>query len=562
VRRRAAGLALVAIAAASHADAQRIRGALTDSSTHERVPAAVVVLYDSVGHGLARVMANGEGQYSIVRPPNTRTMRVLRIGYRPRDFTVGKADSVVDVRMQPVPSLLGTIQAVDRPFCSNADEGNSALDLWEQARAGLMASLVSREMSPPRIRLRTYRRTLDPTLNSIVTDSIQYRNVVDGRSFVAARPAWVFAEYGYMREDHDGREFYAPDESVLLDPTFAETHCLRAIDGHGPRESQVGIAFDPIQASERDTIVDLAGALWLDRKTYAPHDIEFRYTNLERAGRDAGGEVEFSVMPNGVSMINQWQIRSTIVAYDQPAVPTGLARRTIPRRDRYTTRVLGYQHIGGAIASASWADGKRWQGNLPHIQGVVVDADSAPVANAVVWLFDGRDTVHSGADGRFTFPPMEPGLYTVLASDSALAIEGIYRSSPVTTVVLASQGANVVAKLHPRTEVLPTVCPANSYRPNSGVLFARVVDSLGVGVPTAQIEVETVARGDTTAATRTRQTRMGVTGEDGRFVICGADFTQRLIVRAYKQNRGAGIAIDSWGDEVLSLSLKLKPLKS
>jgi hypothetical protein len=534
---------------------------LTDSATRERVPGAVVILYDSAGRGLSRVIAGADGQYSIGTGPATRSMRVLRIGFRPREIPLSAADSVVNVVLQPIPSLVAGIQATDSRVCDSAADGSSALDLWQQARAGLLASLVSRESAPPRIRLRTYRRTLDPVLKRIEADTTDYRDVVDGRSWVAARPPWVFADYGYMREAGGVREWYAPDEAVLLDPTFAETHCLHAVVGRGPRESQIGIAFDPIVTPERDTVVGVAGALWLDRTTYAPHDIEFHYTNLERDARDSGGDVEFAIMPNGISMVERWQIRAVLLAVDEPVAPANLAKRDVPRRDRRNARVLGYRHIGGEIASAVWPDGKHWEGNLPSIQGTVLDADGTPVANAVVWTLDRRDSARTDAAGRFKFPPLAPGLYRVVASDSALAVEGIFRALPTPAVVLASKSADITIVMHSRAETFPSVCPAKSYRPGSGVLFARVIDSTGAAVPSAQIEIETVTPGDTTARGRAGQTRVGITGEDGRFVICGADRSRRLIVRAYKGTRGVGMSVDRWGDEVLSLSLTIRPLK-
>src|SRR5262249_7655326 len=159
-----------------------------------------------------------------------------------------------------------------------------------------------------------------------VADTAEFTEVVDARSFVAARAPWSFALYGYMREANDGtRDYYAPDENVLLDPTFADTHCLHPIDGRGPRAAQIGIAFDPLDTPERDRIVDVSGALWLDRATFAPLAIEFHYTSLERQNRDAGGELSFTMMPNGVSMIERWEIRSSMLAFDVPSVPTGLA---------------------------------------------------------------------------------------------------------------------------------------------------------------------------------------------------------------------------------------------
>lgn len=560
MRRRVAGLALVAVAAASHADAQRIRGVLTDSATRERVPSGVIILYDSAGRGLARTIAGPDGRYSIGTGPTTRTLRVLRIGFRPRTIAVSARDSVIDVALQPIPPLMSAVQSTDSRVCA-ADPGNSAIDLWEQARAGLLASLVSRESSPPRMRVRTYRRVLDPVLRRVVADTSEYVDQTEARSFIAARPPWVFADYGYMRENGADRDFYAPDEAVLLDPTFAETHCLHAIDGRGPHDGEVGIAFDPIVTPQRDTIVDVAGALWLDRATFAPHTIEFHYTNLEPESRDAGGEVSFVLMPNGVSMVERWQIRTTALQFSIPSRPDGLAKRDIPRRDRRGGTIVAYHQMGGEIASAVWPDGKRWISDLPHIEGDLVDFAGAPVPDAVVWLGNRRDTVRTDSSGHFRFPPNAPGLYEVYASDSALAVEGLSRSLPTRAILLASEGPTLTMRFYPRSDVYPTVCPANTYRPGTGVLLARVVDSLGAAVPTAQIQIESIPLGDTTATAQTGRTRTGVTGEDGRFIVCGAERNHRLIVRAFKGAYGAGMAINRWGDEFLSLSLKLQPLK-
>jgi hypothetical protein len=560
VRRRAAGLALVALAAASHAEAQRIRGVLTDSATRERVPGGVVILYDSAGHGLARTISAADGQYSIGTGPTTRKLRVMRIGFHPRDVALSANDSVVDVALQPIPPLMRAVQSTDSRVCA-ADPGNSAMDLWEQARAGLLASLVSREVSTPRMRVRTYRRVLDPVLKRRVADTLEFHDVVEARSFVAARPPWVFAEYGYMRETHAGREFYAPDEAVLLDPTFAETHCLHAIDGEGPRAGEVGIAFDPIVTPERDTIVDIAGALWLDRTTFAPHAIEFRYTNLERDSRDAGGDVSFVLMPNGISMVERWQIRTVTLAFDGPPATDRLATREIARRNRRGGNILGYQQMGGEIASAVWPDGKRWMSNLPHIEGDVVDLAGTPVRDALVWLGDRRDTVRTDSVGHFQFAPTAPGVYEVYASDSALAGAGISRSLPAQAIVLASEGAKLTVRYYPRSDIFPSVCPAKTYRRGTGVLIARVVDSLGAAVPMARIEIESTAPGDAPSRPKRPTTRTGVTGDDGRFIICGAEPDHRLEVRAFKNGYGAGIAINRWGDDFLFLSLNLQPLK-
>lgn len=561
VRSAARAIAVAAlVAAVPRAQAQRVRGALTDSATRGPVPGAVVVLYDSTGRELARGIADARGQYSVPRPDATRRMRIVRIGFRPNEMALGAHDSIVDARLQPVPALLHDVRANADRVCPDRRNAGVALELWEQARAGLLASVVAREASPPKLRLRKYRRTLDPVRRRVIADTAEYDDVVDARSFVAARVPWSFAVYGYMREADDGtREYYAPDERVLLDPSFAETHCLRPIDGRGPRAAQVGIAFDPIDVPERDTIVDIAGTLWLDRATFAPLTIEFRYTALEQANRNSGGEVSFALMPSGVSMIEAWEIRSASLATDLPSVPTGLAQRNVPRPDRHNVRVLGYRHIGGQIALATWPDGKRWVSDLPRIQGMIRTLAGDPMPGAFVWIMRSPDTVRTDARGRFEFPPMAPGLYVVAASDSILAGLGVSRTLPQRVPLFTTGNAEVDLEFHPRSEIFPTICPARSYRVGTGVMLARVVDSDGAPVPDATVEVET-QRADSTVHTPIGR-RYGQTADDGGFVVCGAEREHRLVVRAFKDGGAAGIAIDRWGEEVIAVTLTLRPIK-
>lgn len=548
------------VAAVPRAHAQRVRGALTDSATRGPVPGAVVVLYDSARRELARAISDARGEYSVARPAATRRMRIVRIGFRPTEAALDAADSIVDARLQPVPALLHDVRASADRVCPDRPNAGVALELWEQARAGLLASVVAREASPPRLRLRKYRRTLDPVRRQVIADTAEYNDVVDARSFVAARVPWSFAVYGYMREADDGtREYFAPDERVLLDPSFAETHCLRPIDGRGPRATQLGIAFDPIDVPERDTIVDIAGTLWLDRATFAPLAIEYRYTSLEPANRDSGGEVNFALMPSGVSMIERWEIRSASIATDLPSVSTGLVRRNVPRAERHNVRILGYRRIGGQIALATWPDGRRWVSDLPRIEGTLRTVEGDPVADAFVWIMRSADTVRSDARGHFEFPPMAPGLYVVAASDSALAGLGVSRTLPQRVPLLTTGSTEVDLEFRPRSSVFPTICPARSYRVGTGVMLARVVDADGAPVADATVEVET-QRADSAGHTAVGR-RYGQTAYDGAFVVCGAERDYRLVVRAFKDRSAGGIAIDRWGDEVIAVTLTLRPIK-
>jgi len=98
---RRAGLliALVAATAAivpAAAQAQRVRGTLTDSSTGEPVSGAVVSVLDSTGKFLSRTIADEKGQFAAARLRGARTLHVVRIGYRPADRSIAPSGAPGD----------------------------------------------------------------------------------------------------------------------------------------------------------------------------------------------------------------------------------------------------------------------------------------------------------------------------------------------------------------------------------------------------------------------------------------------------------------------------------
>ena len=181
-----------------------------------------------------------------------------------------------------------------------------------------------------------------------------------------------------------------------------------------------------------------------------------------------------------------------------------------------------------------------------------------------VWFNGSRDTVVSDANGEFDFKYLFPGMYIVVASDSLLAGQSIARSIPIRIFLANTRDVPVQVILHPRSEILPLVCPKNSYKPQTGVVLARLVNADGSPADHAHVEVETTTRfvvGDTLGARDTFSQpvrRMGETGDDGRFVVCGAGLDRPLRVRGLKNGLVGEATIDSWIDEVAILTIVLK----
>lgn len=564
--RAVVGAAIALLGATSPALAQRLRGTLTDSMTHEPIPGAVVSISDSAGAFLARGIAGADGRFDVPRFPGSRLIHVVRIGYRPIDATLSAGDGPLNLQMRQIASQLAVVTSSGKRVCPGETGDTQALELWEQARSGFFASIVARDARPPNLKLHYFRVVRDPIRRRVVEDTSWTKEVVGDQPFVAARSASAFEMQGYLIEHADGeREYFAPDESVLLDQAFAGSHCLHVAVADAAHPGQVGIGFDPVDP-ERDSLVDIRGTLWLDAKTLDLRTLDFDYTNVERVREGgSGGNVTFQLMPTGVPMIVVWTIHTPIIATDESGVSAEGVRRSIPPRpQRNRFRVLGYQLLGAEARTVSWSDGVKWAPKLAAITGIVADLHGRVIEGARVWLNDMPDTTLTDSMGVFRLPrPTLSGLFTLLAADSVLASAGINQTPPKNVLVTDDRNPtrdidSDILKMYPRADALRSVCPGGNYTPGMGVAIVRVVDTTGAHVVSAKVELETAQKvvvGDTLARSVIRSGETGVTGS---FVVCGAATDQPMTFRASKHGaRGEG-AIQRWTNDIMVLTIVVR----
>ena len=555
--------AVLAVVVATPALGQRVRGSLTDSSTHEPITGAVVIISDSSGRFLARGIAGGDGRFDVPRLLGSRKIHVVRIGYRPIDATVPTGDEQLDLGMRAIASQLATVTTSGRRVCPGENENSQALELWEQARSGFLAAVVARDARPPDLRLRYFRVERDPMVRRVVEDSVWVKTLVGDQPFVAAQSAAVFATEGYMRERVGGdRDYYAPDEAVLLDEAFAGSHCLRVSAADPAHAGQIGIGFEPV-TPERDSLVEIRGTVWLNGKTLDLRTVDFEYTNLEPVKGGSGGSITFQSMPSGVPMIVRWTIHSPIIATDETEMSTGIRRSLPPRPERNRYRVLGYQVLGAEARQVTWPDGTIWRPRLASVTGLIVDLHGRVVPGARVWLNGMTDTVVTDSAGVFRLPrPTIGGLFHAVAADSTLAAGGINQTVPRGFSVpddrtLMSDIDLDVLKMYPRADALKAACPNNNYVAGQGVAILRVLDSAGVVARRAHVDMETmqaVVVGDT--LTRSVH-RSGEVGYTGGFMVCGASLNQPMVFHATLDKEHGDAAITRWTDEVMVVTIRL-----
>ena len=522
VHRIAVAVALTA-ALASPAHGQRVRGMVSDSASGQPVAGAVLWLADSSGAFLARSVSGVDGQYAVLRLAGSTQLRVLRIGFRPVVIPLasGSRDTTVDVHLGAIALMLDTVAASRQRVCPGDKGTSDALQLWEQARAALLAGVVARDANPPELRLRSFTRSFDAMHRRMLDQVVRGSDVVGDRSYVAGRPGWALADEGYMREGPDGdRTFFAPDEDVLVDPTFADTHCLHVVVGGRSHASDVGIGFDPVEAGGRDTLVDVRGVLWIDAVRHELRSLEFQYTGLEHEARGSGGEVTFESMPNGTPMITHWTIHAAVLAVEVPPNRAFARPRARDRRDRTDVQLVEWRDEGGLVASARWPNGQAWRASLRRISGMLVGQLGRPVVGARVWLWNAPDTTVSDSAGVYVLDDVIPGVYLVLAADSDLADVGVIQGRRAVDV-RAADHLEASVLVVPSGQIVGGRCRGQSMPAQTGALLGRVVDVSGA--PQSEVRIEAVWSGSASEDARgAKPDRVTKSDDEGRFAICGA----------------------------------------
>ena len=221
---------LIVLVLASAAAAQEIRGTVRDSGTHLPVLGAVVMLVDATDAVLARNLTNQRGEYRISATPGGTRLRVLRLGFRPRVMPLPpQANGIeqIDVIITAIPVTLESVRTVAAASCPRRSDASAALALLEQARSGLLTTIVSRGVKPARMIRLLFDRHFDGSSERITHLHVRVDSAVTTASFGAVRSAVDFVKQGFLLDSAGVRTFFAPDAETLLDDEFTGGYCFR-----------------------------------------------------------------------------------------------------------------------------------------------------------------------------------------------------------------------------------------------------------------------------------------------------------------------------------------------
>ena len=511
--------------------AQNFRGVVRDSTSHQPIAGAVVMLLDSTGALLGRNITNERGQYSVAFVRVARSMRVVRIGFLPRELRVRDSEAVdqsIDVVMVPFSAALAPVRIMDRSSCPQRSDQATTFALWEQARAGLLNMVVARETNPMSVRRLVFERTLDGHSDRITRFRVTGDSATNSEtSFNAVYSARDFVASGFSVDSGGTRFMFAPDADVLLDDAFALGYCFRLVPSPKNRPRQIGLAFSP--SDLRAGRMDIDGTLWIDTAARALRDIEFQYIGTPpRWGEfHPGGSVSFHEMNNGVVFVDQWYLRRV------DATQTSVLDQ---RGTDFTTRTSMFAtENGGELAHAVWPDGQAWNASLGSLRIQTVTPSGQPAPGAEVLLPDTPYRGTADSSGTITIRDLLPGPYSLRIRDSRMAELDISIPTRVSFVAARDSTFRTTVKVSTAEEYVAGLCRKDrQWEANdSTFILGRVVTPEGKPVDDVKVSFATKMQDGQWSWLRWFYR----TGTDGVFELCGKLFNagQKILIRVSRR---------------------------
>jgi hypothetical protein len=499
--------------------AQAFHGAVRDSASRQPISGAVVMLLDSSGAVLGRNITNEGGQYRVAYGRVARLMRVVRIGFLPREVRVGDSaypDRPIDVAMIPFKTTLAAVRIADKSICPRRSDQATALALWEQARAGLLSTVVARETKPMSVRRLVFERTLEGNSDRITRFRVTGDSGANSTtSFSAARSARDFVTSGFSTGSADSLLLFGPDADVLLDDAFALGYCFRLEQPPEERPRQVGLAFAP--ADPRPGRVDIDGTLWVDTSARALRDIVYRYVGLpSRAdGFRPGGVISFREMNNGVVFIDRWIVRR--VGARQVTVPQ------VAGRDLGVRTVSSRTESGGELAHAVWPDGQTWNASLGSLRIHAVTSSGRPATGAEVLLPGTPYHATADSSGTILIGDLLPGPYSLAIRDARIAELDLSIPTNISFVAARNSTHRETLQVPTAEEYVAGLCRKNrQWEANdSTFILGRLVTPEGTSVDDAKVSFAVRMKNGPWTWLRWSYR----TGTDGVFQSCSGSFT-------------------------------------
>ena len=210
------GLALLAAMPLVPCRAQGIGGVVRDSRTRAPIAGAVVSVVDARGVATRQVVTDRAGSFALTVSDDARRLVVRRIGFLPLDESLpdsAHATRIVrEIVLQPIPVTLAPVTASEAA-CRRASGAQQALAFFEQARSGVLASIVARQTKPALMRLASTRR-IGPSEKNLV-QSVKVVENIGLRPFRATLDPDALVARGFVSQSPQGLVYHGLDPDLL-----------------------------------------------------------------------------------------------------------------------------------------------------------------------------------------------------------------------------------------------------------------------------------------------------------------------------------------------------------
>lgn len=480
--RRAALHSVIAVCiAAAHPQsliAQVVHGTVSDSVSRQPISGAVVMLLDSPGGTvLARDITGERGEYRISLSRGARSLRVVRIGFEPLERSLAEAaaaDLSLDITMVPFTTTLATIRITDKSNnCPRSADRAAGFAFWDQARAGLLNTIVARKANPMSVHRLYFSRALSGENGSTKSFVVSEDSSESAKtSFTSSRSASDLVRRGFAGDTGVVGYMFGPDEDLFVDEAFAQGYCFRVAEPDKARPTQVGVAFSA--ADFRKGRVDIDGTLWIDTVARALRDVEFRYVGMPQIAEQfhPGGAISFATAANGVVFIDRWSLR--LIGNAPYPVYSPNCRAGCGMHDSF------YPAENGAeVSHATWRAGRRWDARLGTLSIRAETSAGGPAAGTVVELPNSPYHAKTDSSGAARILDLLPGPYALKVRDPRLTELGILLPTSIKFVAARDSVVQLTLAVPTVEDFAVSECQGNRQwtTTDSTYLLGRVVDA-------------------------------------------------------------------------------------
>lgn len=515
-------IALSAGLAACPVDAQVVRGSVTERGSDRTVAGVLLSIIDDRGGVAVAALSDENGAFELRAPaPGRYVLEAKRIGLRQvrfPAFTLAEGEAIRhDVVLDPIPVLLDRVRVTGRSSCvERPQENERTAALWEDARAALRATVLTRQTAGANDSVVRFTRKLDVNTWKVLFEQRRMVLASLDRPFQSLA-AQDLSSSGYVRVNTDGTtDYFAPDADVLLSDAFLTDHCFKVEQGTGDHLTHVGLAFQPVRGRQTP---DIRGVLWLDKATAELRSLDFTYTWLpfDLRSRDYGGTVSFFRTASGRWIVWSWRIRTPEFGFERWAESVSGERIPLPRSS--TPRVVRIQEEGGAVPIGSLII------EAGSVAGtVMVDSvTKRPVAGTTVGLVGTAAAVITDENGEFAITDVSPGSYTISLRHPVLDSLGL---NALSTSVDVARGVTAILRLYfpSMVELSQRLCADTAPLDRTAIVRFIVVDSSsGLPLQDAPVVVARRTRAIIDGQTVDSITTIydGMLDTQGAYVACG-----------------------------------------